>query len=285
MQALPLFVQRALGAVAQGHVLQAGQNAQRLAVGAALDDGRQQHVDQLAAARDHLDRQRVVPALRQQHGQADGERKFTRGGGEELNRAAAQHLRPGIAQAGQPGVTDHRQPALHVNGVQHRRCRFVQAAQAVFTVGDGGRAVRQRQRGTCRVGHRLLGQLHGVPALQRMRGHRGQAAQGLALHVGKLARLVVDQAQRAHPVAVAQLDWRAGIKPDAQRAGHQRVVGKTWVLGGIGHLEHRITAHGMGTKSQLTRRLGDAGQADVGLEPLALGIDQAEQRDRHPAQQ
>ena len=118
-----------------------------------------------------------------------------------------------------------------------------------------------------------------------MRGHPGQAAQGLALHVGELARLVVDQAQGAHPVAVAQLDRRASIKPDAERAGHQRVVGKARVLAGIGHLKHRITQHRVGTKSLVTRRLGDTGQPHCGLEPLAPGIDQAEQRDRHAAQQ
>ena len=147
VQALPLLLQCLLGAAAQGHVLHPGQDAQQLAVGAALDRGRQQHIDHRAAARDHLEIKLTMPALRQQGGHADLGRKFARVRGEELPDAAPQHLVPGITQLGQPGIADHRQPACRVDGVQHRRCAFIQAAQTVFAVGDGPRAVLQCQRG------------------------------------------------------------------------------------------------------------------------------------------
>ena len=93
----------------------------------------------------------------------------------------------------------------------------------------------------------------------------------------------VDHAQGAHPAAVAQLNRRAGVEPDAGPVRHQRVVGKARVQGDIGHLENLLVEDFVGAEGDVSGRLGGSGQADVGLERLPLGIDQADQRDRRSA--
>ena len=64
-------------------------------------------------------------------------------------------------------------------------------------------------------------------------------------------------------------------------AGNHRIIGKARILLRIGHLQQRRTQNGMCTKGDLTRRFGDLlRQADTRLEPLPVGIDQADQRNR-----
>ena len=54
---------------------------------------------------------------------------------------------------------------------------------------------------------------------------------------------------------------------------------------GIGHLEDAVLQDGMGAEGQVARRFSEARQAGAGLEPLAVDVDQADQRDRHAAHQ
>ena len=95
----------------------------------------------------------------------------------------------------------------------------------------------------------------------------------------------VNHTQGAHPAAVAQAHRRTGIEADVRLAAYQRVVGKPGVLCGIGHFKQPIGQDGMRTKSDIAWRFRYAGQTDVGLEPLAPGVNQADQRYRHTAYQ
>mmetsp|Transcript_59389 Transcript_59389/g.140279 ORF Transcript_59389/g.140279 Transcript_59389/m.140279 type:complete len:1259 (-) Transcript_59389:615-4391(-) len=110
----------------------------------------------------------------------------------------------------------------------------------------------------------------------------GQVGQYLALQRRQLPRLAVDHAQRADAVTATQHHRCAGVEADAGPGADQRVVGKTRVGRGIGHLEDRVVEDGAGAQGVLARRFVHR-QADLGLEPLAVGVDQAEQRDRHAA--
>ena len=126
---------------------------------------------------------------------------------------------------------------------------------------------------------------HRLAPLERMRTGQGERPQNLALLVAQLPRFAVDHAQGAHAAAVAQAHRCAGIEADVGLAGNERVVGKARVVQGIGHFENLVAQHCVRAESHVTRCFAHPRQADVGLEPLALFIDKADQRDGRTAHQ
>ena len=118
-----------------------------------------------------------------------------------------------------------------------------------------------------------------------MHGSCCQVAEHLTLLRAQLARLPVDDTQGACMGAVTQTQGGAGVETEVRCVGNQRIVGKPRVKRGIGHLENAIAQNGMGAERQLARGFGDAWQADIRLEPLAVCVDQADQRDGHTAHQ
>ena len=63
--------------------------------------------------------------------------------------------------------------------------------------------------------------------------------------------------------------------------GDQRVVGEAFVAGGVIDLEELVAGDGMATKGQIARGVAPLRQADGRFPPLAVVVDQREQRDRH----
>ena len=86
-------------------------------------------------------------------------------------------------------------------------------------------------------------------------------------------------------MAVRQPQRHAGIKTDTGLADDQRVVGEADVEGGVAHLQQLVRLDRMRAEGAIVRCLVDVEQACIGLQPLAVGIDQTEQRDRHTADQ
>lgn len=136
------------------------------------------------------------------------------------------------------------------------------------------------QRGLCNGWRGHPGLVHLAAAFECRHDRPGEADQGLAPGRTELARLAVDHAQRAQPVALAVLHRRASIEDDAWLAEHQRVVGTPGVERGVGHLQNVLAQYRMRAERELTRRFGHTWKADAGLEPLAFGIDQGDQRHR-----
>ena len=112
----------------------------------------------------------------------------------------------------------------------------------------------------------------------------GQCVQRLSLVLADLARLWIDDAERADGVTVGGPHWRAGVEADAA-AEHERVVGKARVGGGVGH-DPRLGLGGDGVRAEgdVARILVAVAQADAGLDPLTVGVDQAHGGQRRPDQ-
>ena len=88
----------------------------------------------------------------------------------------------------------------------------------------------------------------------------------------------------ADALAARQLDGSAGVEADVGVPGDERVGGEAGIPRRVRHLQEPGVADGVIAERHVARRLVDAGQSDVGLEPLALRVDQGDQRDRHVAQ-
>ena len=115
--------------------------------------------------------------------------------------------------------------------------------------------------------------------------HRGlrEALQRRALPLVEAARHAIDDAERtdARPVREGQRNPR--IETDVGRAGHQRVVGEARVSRRVLDLEQVVPEQGMRAEGQLPRRLLHALQTQIGLEPLAVRVDEADERDGRAA--
>jgi hypothetical protein len=62
-------------------------------------------------------------------------------------------------------------------------------------------------------------------------------------------------------------------------AGHERIVGEPLVLGRVGHDEQVGLGYDVAAERHITRRFADR-PADLRLEPLAMLIDERDERDR-----
>ena len=120
-----------------------------------------------------------------------------------------------------------------------------------------------------------------APAGQRLLGGARQILQVHQLLGAEFVHVRVGHAQRAQAVPV-DLQRHADIGAQVRRLGDERVVCETRVLRRIGH-DQRLVAHDrVGAEGHVARGLADL-QADPRIEPLAVGIDQAQQRDREAA--
>lgn len=111
---------------------------------------------------------------------------------------------------------------------------------------------------------------------------RGQVGEDLTLGVIELAGLAVDDAEGAHRHAVRTVHDVPGVEADVGVAGDQRVLGEPIIGTGIGH-DHRVGGlidDRVGAERDVPRRLR-RGEPELRLEPLAILIDQAHQRDGH----
>jgi hypothetical protein len=107
----------------------------------------------------------------------------------------------------------------------------------------------------------------------------GQVAQrGLVLG-SELARPAVHHAERAEPAAIRRGQWHAGVETDHRLAGDQRIVQEARIDRGVLDHHHAVLADRMAAEIAETVGLRDI-KAMARLEPLAVGIDQADQGDR-----
>ena len=215
----------------------------------------------------------------------------------QVKPGAASH---GFLHGGLDGVAGLGRVKL--NGTRHAgRVAGLNAVNAAGLVGPMHFAGHQVQLPTAHPGQgagavqqslafeqRLFVQLlhpRGPPSLQRPGRSHSQIAHDLALLVVQLAWLAVNHAQGANAVTVAQHNGLTGIKTNIGLRGHQRVVIKARVLRGVRHLKQLVIQNGVGAKRQVTGRFMHPRQANIGLEPLALGVNQADERNGHPAHQ
>ena len=109
-----------------------------------------------------------------------------------------------------------------------------------------------------------------------------QAAQRFALLQAERAGDVVDHAQRAEREPLGGDERGAGVEPDRRVGRGERVVGETGVGQRVRHHQEVGVEDGVGAEGEPARGFGRR-EAHAGLEPLALGVDQAHERDRRVA--
>ena len=95
----------------------------------------------------------------------------------------------------------------------------------------------------------------------------------------ELARLVIIHAQRAERMAVGSTQRCAGVEAYARRAGHHRVVGETFVEGGIRHDHHLVVKDRVVAKRVIARGFAGVQSAD-GLEPLTVLVHEGHRGNR-----
>jgi hypothetical protein len=120
-------------------------------------------------------------------------------------------------------------------------------------------------------------------------GHHGagERPQGLGLIGGKAVRAgnMVDHAQGAEGQAFRRLKRRARVEANAGLAGNEGVRGEARVERGVGHHEQIVPLlDGVGADRHVASGLAPT-KANLGLEELAVGFDEADQRDRGLAHQ
>ncbi len=121
-------------------------------------------------------------------------------------------------------------------------------------------------------------QLEGVYDVTLQRGER------LQLAGSQLTGFAIGDAERAERPAIVRDERRAGIEADIGVFEDGGVIVETRVRLRIGHDEKILVrlADDVGAQGGLTRAFGTR-DADLGLEPLALGVDECDERDGRPA--
>lgn len=134
------------------------------------------------------------------------------------------------------------------------------------------------------IGGGLCDQMRDAPLLRRLPPF--EQRHHLPRHQGENLGLVrgegcagggVDHAQCPDPVPARQHQRRACVKADVRIAGHQRIASKARVGGGIGHDHYAVLIDRVPAERDASAGLARR-QTMARLEPLAVGIDQADQR-------
>ncbi len=110
----------------------------------------------------------------------------------------------------------------------------------------------------------------------------GKRVKGSLLEIIQRIGLVVQHAERSDWHAVLRLEQRAGIEAQAICGHAEFIVGRAGILVGVVDLDKIGAEHDVRADRGDQRGFARA-DADFGLEPLAVFIDQIDHRDRHIA--
>jgi hypothetical protein len=146
---------------------------------------------------------------------------------------------------------------------------------------DRIRAVLDHCRGVRRLDGGLADDPQCAARFQGLRRDDREFPQDFALCRRQLARTLVDDAERADDGAAREGDRRSSVEPDVRRARDERIVGKAGIERGIRYFEQRVASHGVGAKRHFPRGSGHSRETVVGLEHLAICVDEADQGNRH----
>ena len=124
-------------------------------------------------------------------------------------------------------------------------------------------------------------ELLGVGGLDLPLGHRREVGEELELVGAEVARPMIGHRERSEGESVGIVEDMTGVGADPRSIGHDRTVGEPRISGGVLHHElPRRLEDGVPAERHRARRLA-AVESDAGLEPLAIGVDQAHDRHRH----
>ena len=189
----------------------------------------------------------------------------------------------------------HRRPILRMDGVGPAAAPALLEAEAEdllpARIGEGagplpiGGVQTDRHAGTDPLS--LLPHVplrhQGTTPLQQMHGGAAELAQHLALLIREPQRLPGDHAEGAHGGTIGQVQGGTGIEADAGIARDQGIGGETGIELGVLHHKQIALLDGVGAEGDDPGGLAHPLQAQIGLEPLAIVIDQADQGNRRAA--
>jgi hypothetical protein len=265
---LARFARSASSLAALADVLHGADDAPRLLAGRL---GAADEVDVLAHAR----RRRQLDLTRERHALLRGTLERPPQIARRLRRTERQCRFDRRPEDRRVGAED----AVHLVGPRPDARRDVERPAA-----DAGDTLRfgQQDRGPLQGRRQLLAHTH-LLAQFEVRDHLAtERFEGLELLRAQVAHAAIDHADRAHGATVRCDDRRTGIEADVGIAGDERVVGKALVFTGVPHDEHAVVEDRVRAEGDFARRLAHI-EADDGLEPLPIRIDEADDRDRHVA--
>jgi hypothetical protein len=109
-----------------------------------------------------------------------------------------------------------------------------------------------------------------------------QGAQRFLLFEAQEPRATIDHTEGSQTESLPGPQRSSGIKSNARIARHQRIVRKSRITLGIGDNEEFLLQNCVGAKGHIERRFCGL-DSDARLEPLAVGVDQADQGDGRAA--
>ena len=183
----------------------------------------------------------------------------------EVREAAAHHLLGCVAK---------RVGAARVDG-QQAAGQIVRADQPLAGLDD--RAVPRLAVGERLVDAGTFG--HRPPELDERDHLAGEHEKRADLLIRQCADHDVEHGQRPERVTRAVDEWHAGVKTDARRGDHQRVVREALIVAGIGD-DAEIVA-----EDRVSQQRGAVGylrivEAEMRFQPVAIFIDESDERDR-----
>ncbi len=102
------------------------------------------------------------------------------------------------------------------------------------------------------------------------------------LSLGELARRAVHDAESPERMTLRRDERLACIEADPGLPDHERVLDEAGVLAGVRHDEDLAVEDRVAAERDVARRLLEV-EADARLEPLPVGVDEADQGDRGAA--
>ena len=123
----------------------------------------------------------------------------------------------------------------------------------------------------------------GAAAFERTCRRDSELPKHFALAFVQFSRQLVDDAESADSCAVTELDGCARIETDVRLPCHPWVVGEARILRGVWYFEQFIAQHSVDTEGEVSRDRRDVRHSNIGLDPLPVGVDQADERDGHGA--
>jgi hypothetical protein len=131
-----------------------------------------------------------------------------------------------------------------------------------------------------------VGDVAGVPGvttqLELDGGVPGQTAQGPTLGRGQLPRHAVEDTDGADGVRAVEDDRGARVEAELVVADDEQTVREAGIRPGVRHLQHVVVLDRVGAERLVASGLLVV-DPDLGLDPLPLGVDQADHADRGAA--
>ena len=146
-------------------------------------------------------------------------------------------------------------PSAHGDGMRRDR---VEAAP----VGQAGELIHGRER----------------ERFQLLLQHPGEVLEHAGVLLADLARLVIDDAERAQGAAVGSLHRASGVEADLGEVDDERMVAEAIVTRRVGHDQHVVAIERLRAEAELRRRFARV-EAEPRLDPLAVRAREPEQRD------